>query len=464
MKVARRRPVPRRWALLAATALMVGAPGVAFWTAPASGASDGAPGSDLAGINTNATSAAARVVTFTPGIAPLGDAVQGNIVEASLPYANSNAGTGPITAGTASPLWPGSVIANLGNAAATFSPSTPQALVDLLNYPVAAHSAYPAQLHTHATDTFSPGGIATSTTTSHGGESTAHATLTDFALLGNKKTSLIDVASTTTDTSVTVNASSVSTTAQTHVGHITIAGVLDIAGIDSTATASSDGVAGHHSSQLHVGRVTIAGVEASIGPNGLTLDKTTPKLPINLLDVANTALTALQQAGLSIKLLPAEGANDGNKGTATSGGIQILFKDPDVPNLGAVLPQVPLPLPNSLGLEVDLGGSQASAAATEFPEATTGPTATPPTSGPVSGGGGNNGTGCCTASGGLPPGPGVTTPPQPGPGPIVAEPAATALGMPVRTAWVVWAFLLSLLAAGPLLAYANWQLLRGRTS
>jgi hypothetical protein len=38
------------------------------------------------------------------------------------------------------------------------------------------------------------------------------------------------------------------------------------------------------------------------------------------------------------------------------------------------------------------------------------------------------------------------------------------LGIPVRVAWVVAAILLSIVAAGPLLAYANWQLLRGRTS
>jgi hypothetical protein len=450
--------------VFAATALMIGAPGVAFWTAPASGVSEGAPGSDLAGINTNATSAAARVVTFTPGIAPLGDAVQGNIVEASLPYANSTAGTGPTTAGTASPLWPGTVVANLGNAAATFAPTTPQALVDLLNYPVAAHSSYPAQLHTHATDTFAAGGVGTSTTTSHGGESTAHAVLTDLALLGNKKAALIDVASTTTDTSVTINASSVSTTAHTHVGHITIAGVVDIAGIDSTATASSDGVHGHHSTELHVGRVTIAGVQASIGPKGLTLNKTTPKLlPIDLLDVANTALTALQQAGLSIKLLPAEGADEDNKGTATSGGIQILFKDPSIPNLGAVLPQIPLPLPNSLGLEVDLGGSLASAAATQLPDEVTG---TPPTSPPTGGPGpGSVSPGGFDGGGSVPPGPGTVTTTSPGgSGPIVAAAAPSAFGVPLRTAWVIWAFLLSLLAAGPLLAYANWQLLRGRTS
>jgi hypothetical protein len=191
------------------------------------------------------------------------------------------------------------------------------------------------------------------------------------------------------------------------------------------------------------------------------LNKTTPKLPLDVLDVANTALTALQQAGISLKLLPAEGQNSGNAGTATSGAIQLLFQDPNIPNLGAVLPQVPLPLPNSLGLEVDLGGSQASAAATQLPGEETGPQPTTgSSSAPALGGTGNSV--CCGSPGTVPSGPGYTAPP-PGPGPIVAEPASF-LGKPIRTAWVIWAFLLSLLAAGPLLAYANWQLLRGRTS
>jgi hypothetical protein len=40
----------------------------------------------------------------------------------------------------------------------------------------------------------------------------------------------------------------------------------------------------------------------------------------------------------------------------------------------------------------------------------------------------------------------------------------TLLGAPVKVAWVVIAFLLSLVVSGPLLGYANWQLLRGRRS
>ncbi len=458
-------PRHRRLAVAAATVIMIGAPGITFWIAPASGASVGAPGSQLAGINTQATSTAARLVTFTPGLAPTGNAVTGTIVEADLPYANSTAGTGPTTAGTAALAWPGDVVANLGNAAATFSPSFPSSLVNVLNYPAAAHSAYPAQLHTPASATFPPGGgpagVGTATTHSTVGESTSRAVISDLPLLGNKKGPLIDVASATTDTSATVNASSVSTQAETHIGHITIADVIRIDGVDSLAVAASDGRVGHHSSALRVGGVSVAGVAASIGPDGITLNKKAQNLPVDVLDVANTALTSLQQAGLTIKLLPAEGVDASNESSATSGSLQIRFEDDNIPNLGAALPQVPLPLPNSFGFEVDLGGSQADAAATQLPGATTGPQPTSTTTAGTSPGGTGAGA-CCGAPAGVPTGPGISSSLPPGPGPLLAAPSA--LGVPLRASWVILAFLLSLLAAGPLLAYANWQLLRGRSS
>ena len=51
-----------------------------------------------------------------------------------------------------------------------------------------------------------------------------------------------------------------------------------------------------------------------------------------------------------------------------------------------------------------------------------------------------------------------------GPEPLSQPEPASIMGTPVKLAWVVLAFLISLVLAGPLLAYANWQLLRGRRS
>jgi hypothetical protein len=48
--------------------------------------------------------------------------------------------------------------------------------------------------------------------------------------------------------------------------------------------------------------------------------------------------------------------------------------------------------------------------------------------------------------------------------PVLApQHADVVFGVPVRVAWVVVALLIAVLAAGPLLMYANWQLLRGRS-
>ena len=111
------------------------------------------------------------------------------------------------------------------------------------------------------------------------------------------------------------------------------------------------------------------------------------------------------------------------------------------------------------------GSSQVSAAATLSPAfsnpvspPTTPPAVTPPSSSQLGGGG----TGATLPT--EPTGPAGSSQPAPVSTPVVAQPkAATAFGLPVRTAWVVISFLLALLLAGLLLSYANWQLLRGRT-
>jgi hypothetical protein len=176
----------------------------------------------------------------------------------------------------------------------------------------------------------------------------------------------------------------------------------------------------------------------------------------------------LQQAGITIHTIAPAPQVKGSAAAVTSGALQIGFEDNNVPNLGALLPQLPLLLPNALGIHVNLGASEADADATPLPgitnPGTQPPGTTPPSTGSVVPGvppgitpGGPTGP--------LPTGPIATTPPQPGESPVIATPVAnSAFGLPVRLAWVVAAFVLALLAAGPLLAYANWQLLRGRTS
>ncbi len=477
---------PRQKAAVAlAITVIAAAPTAALWAAPATAtAPAAAPGSQLAGINADATATGIQVALLTPGLLPLGNSTVGNVVDVSAPYANSTVGTGPTTAGIATPAWPGSALANAGSLAETFSSNFPVALAKALNDPVLARSTYPAQLNVKESGTFAPpgaaqAGIGTSATQSSASGTSANSELTDLVPLGSTPLSaltktlplaksaggaLIEVGSTTTSSVAHLHAASVSTAAETHVGTITIAGLIRIAGISSSAATSSNGKVGTRSSDLRVGDVTVAGVPASIGPKGISLASKNVGGSTGLIPIANTVLSALNVAGISIHTIAPTGHVTGSAATVTSGAVQVAFQDNAIPNLGALLPQVPNFLPNSLGVHVNLGLSQADADTTVLPSTGNPLSAPPPATSPSQPVGGvvppSGGGGVVPPSGGV----SGAVPPA-GTPPIIASPAANVVfGLPVRIAWVVAAFLLSLLAAGPLLAYANWQLLRGRPS
>jgi hypothetical protein len=339
-------------------------------------------------------------------------------------------------------------------------------LVNLLNDPVVARSSFPAQVGAGTTGSFAPtgpAGIGSATTTSSIGATTANAAVTDLSPLGvSKGLPLLEVASASSSTAAAVNATSVSNSAETRIGQITIAGLITINGIDTTATASSDGHHGTPGATTDIGSVKVAGLAASIGPDGITLNGKGQAGV--LVQTANKLLAAVQKAGLSITALASQTTKDGNGATATSGAVVVTFEDANLPDLGKLAPQLPIPIPNSAGISLVLGLSQASAAATLQPDInlppvtpTTG-SSTAPTTGSQTGG-----IPPCTSCGVPPTGGETTAPSTGGAPPLIASQDSTALGVPVRTEWVVIALLVAVLAAGPLLSYANWQLLRGRT-
>lgn len=462
--------VGAKWRLIVAGCLMVGLPAAAFVAAPAqAGSVPEAPAAQLAGFNASATSAGAQVQLLIPGLVPLGDPTKGNFIQASVPYATSTSSTGPSSGSVASPAWPGDAIATAGNALQTFSPSIPQALVNLLNDPVVARSAYPAQVNSKASDSFAPSGplgIGSATAKSDVNGTTGYAALTDLNPLGVSKAGipLLEIASARSDSSTTVKGSSVSDTSQTHIGRITIAGVITIDGIDTTATAASDGKTAKSGATTDIGSVKVAGLAASIGPDGITINGKGQGGSGILVSSADKLLSSLSKLGISITALAPQKEKNGNEADATSGAVLISFEDDNLPDLSKIAPQLPIPTPNSVGVEVSLGLSQAKAAATLLSDVTPGgPVVSPPNTEPTTGGSSSVGPPASCTGCNLPPENEATVAPS-GTTPLVAAPGqATAFGVPVRTAWVVIAFLIAVLAAGPLLTYANWQLLRGRT-
>jgi hypothetical protein len=458
---------PERWRVVIAATLVAGLPTAAYLAAPASAKPvPEAPAADLAGFNTSSTSAGVQFELLLPGIVPLGNPTLGNFLQASLPYSDSSTSTGPANGTVSAPVWPGDAVATAGNALQTFSPNIPQALVNLLNDPLVARSNFPGQVGAGTTGSFSPtgpAGIGSATTSSSEGGTTGTAAITDLTPLGvSKGVPLIDIASATSSTTGSVGAASVSNSAETRIGRITIAGVITIDGIDTTASASSDGRHGDPTATTDIGSVKVAGVSASIGPDGITLNGKGQGGTGAIVTTANKVLAALSKVGVSIRTLAPMRHVDGTEADATSGAVVIDFQDNNIPNLGSLIPQLPIPTPNSVGVELSLGLSQAEAAATLQPNidvppvTSTSPPSTSPGTG-VTGGGVPPCLGC-----GLPT-VGESTSPGGASAPVIAGQQPTAFGVPVRTAWVVISLLLAVLVAGPLLTYANWQLLRGRT-
>jgi hypothetical protein len=456
----------RRAAGALAVAMLVAFPLAAFEMAPAAHA-DGSPGANLAGENATAVATGVELAPLTPGVVGAGNISKGNLIDASVPYAAASTSTGPSSSATASPAYPGSTAAQAGTDIETFSSQFPTALANALNDPVQAQADYPPQLSVGSSSSYNP--PAGSTT----GVGTARADATDSGASASSQASAesispaLSVASGLTSATTELQSSSVTSTAHSEIGTVKLlGGLVTISGLTSDATATSDGTAGQPTTDFKIGSVTVGGQAAYIGPDGIHLGPTSQGSL--LVPAANAALSALAQAGIEVRTISPQTENDGPLATATSGALQITFLDQHIPN-----PQGAVPV-STIGLDVYLGLSQASADATALP-----PFA--PVGGLGTTGGAPVGTSTSAAVGSSAPLGGAVpsvgalpSPAQPLGSGQTAAPASSAttppfapqqvtlLGLPVRVAWVVIAILLSIVASGPLLGYANWQLLGRR--
>ncbi|HMC40677.1 MAG TPA: choice-of-anchor P family protein [Acidimicrobiales bacterium] len=458
----------RRNTAFAAIALVVAMPVVAFFAAPGARADD-TPGANLAGLNVSANATGMQFVPLVKGLVPAGNLATGDFFQISVPYSGATSDTGPACTATGTPVYPGPVATTLPGALQT--EGFPAQLAGLTADPALANAAYPPEPGRGSSGSYSP----PSGSTSGAGPAHAKAAVSgcqadaatnDTPLAGGQ----IQVGSSTTTASTTVKASSVASTARASVSRISILnGLVQIASVDSVSTATSDGTAGTQTSALKIGAVTVAKQPAYIGPDGLHLASSSNDL-LGGIQAFNSVLTALNQAGISISTIEPTSSVQGAAASVDSGGIRIQFVDPNIPSPGGSVPV------NSVGSDIDLGLSHADAQASLFPPLPPIVTSTttsvapvvssqgPPSvaSNPPSGGGQtiiqttNPGS-----DGGNPPAPQLAGSPQGTGSPLVAEPASF-IGMPTKLAWVVISILLSIIASGPLLGYANWQLLRGR--
>jgi hypothetical protein len=450
---------------------------VAFLAAPGARAdTGGTPGQNLAGLNVDSEASALQFIPLVRGLVPAGNLSTGEFFQASIPYSSAASQTGPASKGIATPVYPGPVAAALPGALQT--EGAPAAFAALFADPVLADSSYPAYQGQQATASYSPPagsatGVGSASSSSSIGGSVSDAATSSIPLDGGKVT----IASSTTHATTVIGASSVSSEAQTSITHVSVLGLVDIASISSQVETTSDGTTGTETSSLQVGSVTVAGQPAYIDPNGLHLASTSNSLGGGIA-VFNSVLTALQQAGISITTLAPTSSVEGAAASVQSGAVQIKFSDTNIPN-----PQGEVPV-TLIGYEIDLGQTTADAQATLLPSINAGPV-TPTTPAPATpsspnvatisppapvttqtsaAGGGVQTTTSTNSSSAAPasPAPRGTTNSGGGGGSGFQPQAAGFIGMPTRLAWVVISVLLSIVACGPLMGYANWQLLRGR--
>ena len=289
-------------------------------TAPASAPS-------LVSWTTNADANAIDMVIDDAG----GLAGQHPLDEVTIPEDTADFETGPFGHGLASVFWPGATGGNFGSASADLPfPAQLKPLFAKLNDPVRAETFAPAG---PVDASYPPGNSsgafeATSHADANGTTATASVTNVSDALIGMKSVS----------GTAHATATSVATaTATSDTGQISLlGGLIVLSGVESTATASSDGTTLVGKTNTDLGNLTIAGVPVALGTNGVTgpigSGGVTGLLSIPLV---NQVIAAL---GLKIVPLPKSETSQAPAESITSGGLQVTLSLP-----AAVAPSVNLP-------------------------------------------------------------------------------------------------------------------------
>ncbi|HEV3264131.1 MAG TPA: choice-of-anchor P family protein [Acidimicrobiales bacterium] len=280
----------------------------------------------LVSWTTNADANAIDMVIDDAG----GLAGQHPLDEITIPEDTADFETGPFGHGLASVFWPGATGGNFGSASGSLPiPAQLKPLFAQLNDPVRAETFAPSG---PTTATYPPGSnqsVFTASSHADANGTTATASLTNLsdALIGLKGVS---------GTAHATANSTATSTATSDTGQISLlGGLIVLSGVESTATASSDGTTLTGTTNTDIGNLTIAGVPVALGTNGVTGPVGTGGLNGLLTPLVNQVLAVL---GLKIVPLPKSETRQAPAETITSGGLQVTFSLP-----AAVNPTLDLP-------------------------------------------------------------------------------------------------------------------------
>jgi hypothetical protein len=475
------------------------------------GGAGGGAGADtsLLGYNASALAIGSQYAFNVPGVVPLPNE---NLIEEDVPFSRVTVGAGPVVDSLAAPYYPGDIAASLGSLLAEFgAPNLP------LNDPLLAESKYPTSpgytghasfgvapsqatpaepsIYSSTADTSSSGGDATGTISDLALDNVAAAAPVTSALgslpgAGSGSSSgsggsqsLLDIGNISSTNTVSLGNASITSTSTAQIKSIDIAGMVDISGLTSTASATSDGTTGTPTSSVHLAQVTVDGESAYVDNKGVHITATdTPPAGITAAQLQETMNATLAQDGISVQLLSPQNTSQGAQASANAGGLQISISHQfDVPFIPGE-PTIPVPQLGNVGLpagiytattSITFGLAQASVNASGVASGNSGnsgsASGTPTTSaGAASSLGAVGNTGVTGNTGAFGTGAvdslGATGDSGSGGGGSAGSTAVplTSTSFPIRgipapIGWMVTALLACILAAYPLLLLARWQ-------
>lgn len=309
---------------------------------------DGEPGSGLGSFALSAAAPVADVRFGYPAQQCTDQEVGTAGCEGVINESVSQLTNGPVGYALSSVVWPGTLAGNIGTLLVVASGGKVPSSATALNDPVRAES------HTGGTNPVVndyPGNGAP--TLAHMVADAEATKVTAEATVGSVTNVTVgSLGASTSKTSVALTGvKSATAQADSHVQDITIAGVVHLGSVTSTATAMTDGTTAKGTGHTTVTGATIAGVPVSIDDRGVTVQTQHVPVPSQATDTVNTAL---QNIGMRIAVSQPYFTKDGASIVYTAGSV-VLYWQP---------PAAPAPVPSPPTLTVVLGGAQVSVKAT----------------------------------------------------------------------------------------------------
>lgn len=270
-----------------------------------------APGSALGALDLQATAYGLRAPLYSTG---------GEDVEVDAPYAASTLELGGVGHGVTSVMWPGDTGAHGGDVLDLLNVPVPASVKKELNDPVKAEAQ--TSVGKPTVSMTGPGYAMTATATQTHVSADSHVGGTAVPVVGK----LLGMVSGTTDVRLTGPRTAVAT-AVTTVRDVSIAKVLTIDQITSTATAVTKGKTATARTTTSVTGAAVAGIPVTIDGTGIHLKGKALGTPLGNPD--SIVDKALSKAGISVRLTRPKRQVKGALATVDSGTLRVDLSNPN---------------------------------------------------------------------------------------------------------------------------------------